>query len=131
MSKKTGTLRPYYSQQQTVGMGYRRLLKDYMRHIETTIGSDVVELASLTSALGKRDIGELRAIAAELRRESYTSTPNSNYNHLVRKLLQQGRINLEQLSNIEGIDPANSDEVLTDETFQRILLTLIEYSDKG
>ena len=68
-----------------VQMGYRRLLKDYMRHIESAIGSDFVELASLTNALGKREIGELRALAAELRRESFTSTPSNNYNHLVQQ----------------------------------------------
>lgn len=114
-----------------VQMGYRRLLKDYMRHIESAIGSDFVELASLTNALGKREIGELRALAAELRRESFTSTPSNNYNHLVHELLAEGRITLDQLDSIEGIEPATDSEDLPEEVFRRILLTITDLADSS
>ncbi len=99
-----------------------------MRHIEAAIGTDLVELATLTNAMGKRDIGELRAIAAELKRESFNGNPAHSYNHMVQSLLLQGRITVDQLGNIEGIDPGDGDEALPEETFQRILLTLIDYS---
>jgi len=114
-----------------VQMGYRRLLKDYMRHIESAIGSDFVELASLTNALGKREIGELRTLAAELRRESFTSTPSNSYNHLVHELLAEGRITLDQLDSIEGIEPATDSEDLPEEVFRRILLTITDFADSS
>lgn len=109
-------------------MGYRKLLKDYMRHVEATIGTNLVELATLTNAMGKRDIGELRAIAAELKRDSFTARPARNYDHIVYSLLMQGKIALEQLGNIEGIDPGDDDEAMPEEKFQRILLTLVDFS---
>lgn len=99
-----------------------------MRHIDAAIGTDLVELATLTNAMGKRDIGELRAIAAELKRESFTNSPKWNYNHMVHTLLLQGKITIDQLGNIEGIDPGDDNEALPEETFQRILLTLVDYS---
>jgi len=109
-------------------MGYRKLLKDYMRHIEAAIGTDLVELATLTNAMGKRDIGELRAIAAELKRESFNDSQAHDYNHMVHTLLVQGKLTVDQLGNIEGIDPGDDNEALPEETFQRILLTLVDYS---
>lgn len=51
-------------------MGYRKLLKDYIEHVRNTVGSDLVELAYYRKVLTKREIGELRAIRAELKRES-------------------------------------------------------------
>jgi hypothetical protein len=109
-------------------MGYRKLLKDYMRHIEAAIGTDLVELATLTNAMSKRDIGELRAIAAELKRESFSERPVHNYDHLVHSMLLQGKISVEQLGNIEGIEPGDDDEAIPEDKFQRILLTLVDYS---
>lgn len=51
-------------------MGYRKLLKGYLAHVNDTIGSDLVELAAQKNAFKPRDLGELRSIAAELKREA-------------------------------------------------------------
>ncbi|MCR9259618.1 MAG: hypothetical protein NXH95_07835 [Pseudomonadaceae bacterium] len=50
-------------------MGYRKLLKGYLAHVNDTVGSDLVELAAQKDAFKPRDLGELRSIAAELKRE--------------------------------------------------------------
>ncbi len=50
-------------------MGYRKLLKGYLAHVNDTIGSDLVELAVQKNAFKPRDLGELRSLAAELKRE--------------------------------------------------------------
>ena len=50
-------------------MGYRKLLKGYLAHVNDTVGSDLVELAAQKNAFKPRDLGELRSIAAELKRE--------------------------------------------------------------
>jgi len=75
-------------------MGYRVLLKRYMQQLRSKVGSDFVEelvderggvhkaapdtklsprpiAGAESSALSKRDIGELRSIAAELNREAH------------------------------------------------------------
>ncbi|MEE4280584.1 MAG: hypothetical protein V2I41_01485 [Pseudomonadales bacterium] len=51
-------------------MGYRKLLKGYLAHVNDTIGSDLVELAAQKNAFKPRDLGELRSVAAELKREA-------------------------------------------------------------
>ncbi|XOV82461.1 MAG: hypothetical protein ACFHXK_16570 [bacterium] len=59
-------------------MGYRKLLKGYLAHVNSIVGSDLVDLAARTQALKPREIGELRSIAAELAREGFageTSAP--------------------------------------------------------
>ena len=92
-------------------MGYRKLLKDYMSHIEAVTGSDFVELASLTNALDKRELGELRTIAAELKRERFNPEASANRDHVVRELLEQGHISLQQLANVQRFDRELADEL--------------------
>ena len=51
-------------------MGYRALLKQYMEQLRSLYGDDFVEMLAQSGEMSKRDIGELRAIAAELQREA-------------------------------------------------------------
>ena len=51
-------------------MGYRKLLKGYLAHVNDTVGSDLVELAAQKKVFRPRDLGELRSIVAELKREN-------------------------------------------------------------
>ncbi len=106
-------------------MGYRKLLKEYMHHVDAVLGSDLVELAAMTNALSKRDIGELRVIAAELKRDSFTEQLNADYDHVVHSMLKDGQIRVEQLAGIDGLEVGDEDEVMSPEAFQRILLTLL------
>ena len=115
-------------------MGYRKLLKSYMHHVDAVLGADLVEVGAMTNALGKREIGELRAIAAELKRESFSGDDQTNYDHIVRDMLQDGRIRADQLAGIDGLDVGDEDEQLSPEAFTRILLTLLHLaveSDEG
>lgn len=89
-------------------MGYRKLLKDYIAHVRDVTGSDLIELAYYAQVLSKRDIGELRAIAAELRRESHEYEENQNYDHLVRELVERGALDLaalDDLPRLTSIEP--------------------------
>ncbi len=107
-------------------MGYRKLLKQYMHHLKDVTGSDLVELAALTNALTEREIGELRSIAAELRRESYEAADATDYNHVVRKMLREGAIELGQLDKLRGIELGPENEQMPEEQFRHILLTLLQ-----
>lgn len=49
-------------------MGYRALLKKYMRHVELIAGENYVDREAGESVLSNRDLGELRTLQAELRR---------------------------------------------------------------
>jgi len=51
-------------------MGYRVLLKKYMQHLRKVQGSDYVEQFAKQPTSSKRDVGELRSLAAELTRET-------------------------------------------------------------
>ena len=61
-------------------MGYRVLLKNYMRLLESHTGSNFIEtLASEPeSPLPERDVRELRAIAAEIYREEALDEPSAH-----------------------------------------------------
>ena len=64
-------------------MGYRRLLKDYIRHVEAHTGAHLVDLAQHTPDFTARDVGELQALAAEIRRESYDDEIVIDYDRLL------------------------------------------------
>ncbi len=102
-------------------MGYRKLLKDYMTHVSQVTGVDLVELGALTNAFNRRDLGELRTIAAEMKRESFDTEAAINHNPIVRKLLTEGRITLEELEAVSGVDVGNRSEPMSAETFGRLL----------
>jgi len=51
-------------------MGYRALLKNYIRHLMRAAGDHYLDCADDRSALSKRDVAELRLLAAEVEREN-------------------------------------------------------------
>ncbi len=52
-------------------MGYRGLLKRYMSELRALLGSDYVEDLGRRERVSKRELGELRSIAAELNRQRF------------------------------------------------------------
>ena len=107
-------------------MGYRKLLKDYITHVAQVTGTDLVELGALTNSFNKRDLGELRTIAAELKRESFEAPTNLNHNHLVHQLLAVGQVTLEDLEAVSGVDVGDRSEPMSAETFGRLLKSFKE-----
>ena len=103
-------------------MGYRKLLKDYMSHIDAVVGSDLVELAGLTQAFSRRELGELRTIAAELKREGYAQDEPQNYDHLVRALIESGDITLEDVARAHKFDDALAEMPATADVLRDTLL---------
>lgn len=88
-------------------MGYRELLKNYIRFLELHAGDNFIE--SIPDApepvLTERDLGELRAIAAEIFREAHSSlprTPVANYNYRFRLLLNHYGIAIRTAAAIAG-----------------------------
>jgi len=70
-------------------MGYRELLKNYIRFLELHAGDNFIESIATAreSVLSERDLGELRAIAADIFREASSTplrTPVANYNYRFR-----------------------------------------------
>jgi len=77
---------------EAAAMGYRELLKNYIRFLELHAGDNFIEAIATAreSMLSERDLGELRAIAAEIFREAHATlprTPVANYNYRFRLLL--------------------------------------------
>jgi len=52
-------------------MGYRQLLKKYIRHLLRTAGDDYIVVAGESEVLSKRDLAELRLLAAEVERDEH------------------------------------------------------------
>ncbi len=50
-------------------MGYRALLKQYIRHLMRVTGDHHILTAEPGGVLGRRDVAELRLLAAEIGRE--------------------------------------------------------------
>ena len=103
-------------------MGYRRLLKDYMAHINSVVGSDLVELAGLTQAFSRRELGELRTIVAELKREGYAEHEPQNYNHLVRALIEAGIVSLDEIASAEKFEETLIESPVTEDVVRQTLL---------
>lgn len=51
-------------------MGYRRLFKNYLKHVNSLLGTTLVETTGASKVFSKRDLGEMSAMAAELDRET-------------------------------------------------------------
>jgi hypothetical protein len=50
-------------------MGYRALLKQYIRHLLKVAGDHHIHIAEASSILSRRDVAELKLLAAEIDRE--------------------------------------------------------------
>ena len=90
-------------------MGYRELLKKYIRHLEVHLGDNHIEAAADVPEpiLSSRDLGELRTIAAEIFREaSGDAAPVrvANHNYRLRILLNRHGLSIEEAARITGFD---------------------------
>jgi len=89
-------------------MGYRELLKHYIRYLELHTGDNYIESipSSPDTRLSDRDVGELRAIAAEIFREANVA-PNRpvvpNFNARFRLLLNHADISVALAADIAGV----------------------------
>ena len=116
-------------------MGYRALLKSYIAHVNALIGNDLVEIAAITNAINKRDLGELRALAAELQRETFDQgrasihDTGNEYHKSIRSMVAAGTIRLDQLGRIKGIETGEEDETIPEEQFRRIVQSLSAASE--
>ncbi|MEM7099325.1 MAG: hypothetical protein AAF541_13770 [Pseudomonadota bacterium] len=110
-------------------MGYRILLKKYINHINELVGSDLVEIAAITNAMKKRELGELRTLAAEIKREPLDNSNATQYRKIVRSLVDRGVVSLEELDQVHGIEPQESEQAIPDEQFRRILIALVASLD--
>lgn len=84
-------------------MGYRELLKSYIRHLELVAGDNYIEQTCNEPVLSKRDLGELRTLAAEVQRSAYRATevPRvENYNHRLRVLMNRHALTADQVAQL-------------------------------
>jgi hypothetical protein len=84
-------------------MGYRELLKKYIRHLELTAGDNYIEISVREPLLNKRDLGELRTLAAEIARDAYKGdeAPRiENFNHRLRVLMNRYALTAEQVAEL-------------------------------
>ena len=56
-------------------MGYRSLLKSYIRHLMQVAGDHCIDENDDRESLSRRDIAELSLLAAEVEREDYRRSP--------------------------------------------------------
>lgn len=92
-------------------MGYRELLKKYVRFLEVNVGDNYIEAVpdAAEPILTERDLGELRTIAAEIFREAHAAPDRArveNHNYRFRILLNRHGINVDQAAAIAGVDAA-------------------------
>jgi hypothetical protein len=89
-------------------MGYRELLKRYIRFLELKLGDNYIE--AIDSApepmLSARDIGELRTLAGEIFREAHTAEQAmriENYNYRMRLLFNRYSLSVSQAAMLAGV----------------------------
>lgn len=88
-------------------MGYRELLKSYIRHLELVAGENFIERISSEPVLSKRDLGELRTVAAEIRRDAYRGAEVSrveNYNYRLRILMNRHALGTDQVAELADVN---------------------------
>lgn len=84
-------------------MGYRELIKSYIRHLELVAGDNYIEQACNEAVLNKRDLGELRTLAAEVQRSAYRADEVArveNYNHRLRVLMNRHALTADQVAEL-------------------------------
>ena len=95
--------------QRPATMGYRELLKKYVRFLELNVGDNFIETIadSAEPILSERDLRELRALAAEIFRESHEAperTRVENWNYRLRLLLNHHGLTVQDTAAITGED---------------------------
>ncbi len=89
-------------------MGYRELLKGYIRHLELVAGDNYIERETNEPVLNKRDLGELRTLAAEIHRDAYRAAEVKrveNYNYRLRVLMNRHALTADRVAELAGVRP--------------------------
>lgn len=89
-------------------MGYRELLKTYIRHLELVAGDNFIEHPTREPVLSRRDLGELRTLAAEIHRDFYRGAEVArieNYNFRLRVLMNRHGLPADQVADIARVPP--------------------------
>jgi hypothetical protein len=89
-------------------VGYRELLKNYIRFLELHLGDNFIEAIAATheSTLTDRDVAELRTLAGEIFRETHTAGAHArveNFNYRLRLLLNRYGLGVEQTARLAGV----------------------------
>lgn len=90
-------------------MGYRELLKNYIRHLELIAGDNFIEQETSEPVLNKRDLGELRTLAAEIQRDAYRAAEISrvdNYNYRLRVMMNRHALTADLVAHLTGVEPS-------------------------
>jgi hypothetical protein len=91
---------------QAENMGYRELLKSYIRHLELVAGENFIEREASEPVLNKRDLGELRTLAAEIQRDAYRGADIGrveNYNYRLRVLMNRHALTAGQVAELAEV----------------------------
>lgn len=84
-------------------MGYRELLKGYIRHLELVAGDNFIEHETNEPVLNKRDMSELRTLAAEIHRDAYRAAEVNrvkNFNYRLRVLMNRHALTAERVAEL-------------------------------
>lgn len=86
-------------------MGYRRLLKSYLQHIDQLLGNTLVHTVSESQLFNKRDVGELNGIAAEVLRETANrkTTSQADYSALLAEVIRSSSLSIDQVASLSNM----------------------------
>lgn len=90
-------------------MGYRELLKNYIRHLELVAGDNFIDTETSEPVLGRRDLGELRALSAEICRDAYTGDDLgriANFNYRLRVMINRHALTVAQVAELVEVPAA-------------------------
>ena len=112
-------------------MGYRRLLKDYIRHVETLTGSHLIDLAEPTQRFTGRGIGELKALAAEIRREAFSddAVDSMDYDRLLVEVLAHFGLTIDFLRHAGFADHLG--QSINPQTFHQMFAAVLRRANEG
>ena len=119
-------------------MGYRRLLKSYLQHVDQLIGSTLIETVIESALFCKRDLGELSGIAAEVARENANRDrpPEVDYGALLVEVIRGNALTVEEVADLSQMKTATLNQwcygeteggiaPLTDKEFSQILFAVL------
>jgi hypothetical protein len=90
-------------------MGYRKLLKKYIRFLEMYAGDNCIEAITYVAdhEIGERDLAELRTLAGEIHRDARSSdalAQRPNFNYQLRLLCICYGLTPECAARLAGVD---------------------------
>lgn len=86
-------------------MGYRELLKSYIRHLELAAGDNFIDFDGNEPVLSASELSELRRLAAELERDTYRGRAVGrirNFNGRLRVLMNRHALSPERVAKLTG-----------------------------